>query len=107
MSAISREEELFCAALALPPGERAAYVARMAAGDERLHASVMRLLRAHDEAADFLEDSPALAMVTEAAAPQETVGSRIDRYKLLQKLGEGGCGVVYMVEQEQPMRRLA
>jgi WD40 repeat protein/serine/threonine protein kinase/tetratricopeptide (TPR) repeat protein len=50
-----------------------------------------------------------------AADPAETVlvsgiveekpGSRIGRYKLLQKIGEGGCGVVYMAEQEEPVRR--
>jgi serine/threonine protein kinase len=35
----------------------------------------------------------------------EQIGTRIDRYKVLQRIGEGGCGVVYMAEQEQPVRR--
>ena len=37
--------------------------------------------------------------------PVEQTGDRIGRYKLLQKIGEGGCGVVYMAEQEEPVRR--
>ena len=37
--------------------------------------------------------------------PEERPGTRIGRYKLLQKIGEGGCGVVYMAEQEEPVRR--
>ncbi len=44
----------------------------------------------------------------EKSMPTEGPGSRIDRYKLLQKIGEGGCGVVYMAEQEKPvLRRVA
>src|SRR5437870_943605 len=44
--------------------------------------------------------------VTQRAAPiTEKAGDRIGRYKLLQKIGEGGCGVVYMAEQEEPIRR--
>jgi serine/threonine protein kinase len=35
----------------------------------------------------------------------EQLGSRVGRYKLLQKIGEGGCGVVYLAEQEEPVRR--
>lgn len=38
-------------------------------------------------------------------APSEKPGDRIGRFKLLEKLGEGGCGVVYMAEQEEPVRR--
>src|SRR6185503_4966981 len=40
-----------------------------------------------------------------AAASSTGLGDRIGRYKLLQKIGEGGCGVVYMAEQEEPVRR--
>src|SRR5207249_4226395 len=44
-------------------------------------------------------DAALLAAITEQA------GDKIGRYKLLQKIGEGGCGVVYMADQEEPVRR--
>src|SRR5947208_4882081 len=40
-----------------------------------------------------------------AARPTEKAGDRIGRYRLLQEIGHGGCGVVYMAEQEEPVRR--
>jgi len=76
------------------------------------------LLRVHEEAIPFLEnpmpraaqESPMGAQVTgptlRLSAPlAEKTGDRIGRYKLLQQIGEGGCGVVYMAEQEEPVRR--
>src|SRR6058998_1236342 len=42
---------------------------------------------------------------TIALPPEEKIGDKIGRYKLLQTLGEGGCGIVYMAEQEEPVRR--
>ena len=66
------------------------------------------LLSAHDEAGGFFQPSKAPAS---AQAPgsnslplTEKLGDRIGRYKLLQQIGEGGCGVVYMAEQEDPVR---
>ena len=47
----------------------------------------------------ILRETPTIAL------PQEGPGDRIRQYKLLQKIGEGGCGVVYMAEQEEPVRR--
>ena len=46
-----------------------------------------------------MRESPTIALVN------ENPGDRIGRYKLLQKIGEGGCGIVYMAEQEEPVRR--
>jgi serine/threonine protein kinase/WD40 repeat protein len=65
------------------------------------------LLDAYEEASDFL-GSPAAERPPKAAKmfpAGEKPGDRIDRYKLLQQIGEGGCGVVYMAEQEEPVRR--
>src|SRR5438094_880127 len=82
----------------------AAYLDRACGSDAVLRASVEGLLRAYDEAGSFLHDSAESA--TKLAVPlSEKPGDRIGRYKLLQKIGEGGCGVVYMAEQEQPVRR--
>ncbi len=104
------EETIFAAALERPPAERAAFLDTACAGDSALRARVEALLRAHDAARSFMESPPAadLASAVTQQAPRvidAAVGSRIGRYKLLQKIGEGGCGVVFMAEQEEPVRR--
>ena len=102
-----REEALFEAALKLPPGARAAYLAEACRGDAELRGRVEGLLAAHGEAAAFLEE-PAAARPTGTVvirSLEERTGDRIGRYKLLQQIGEGGCGVVYMAEQEEPVQR--
>jgi serine/threonine protein kinase/WD40 repeat protein len=96
------------AAAKATPAERAAYLDASCAGDARLRAEVERLLKAHERAGDFLQEpavlSPQPTMVL-ATPPTEKPGDRIGHYKLLQQIGEGGCGVVYMAEQEEPIRR--
>ncbi len=96
--------EIFAELLRLPVGERPAYLDRVCARDGELLAQVESLLAIHERAGDFLEQSPA-----ERAAPEAQVGEKpgdlIGRYKLLARIGEGGCGVVYMAEQEEPVRR--
>jgi serine/threonine protein kinase len=97
---------IFDAAIELPPAQRAAYVQEACSGDDALRQRVEALLRAHESAGSFM-DSPAIASREEAAGVKlaEQPGDRIGRYKLLQQIGEGGCGVVYMAEQEKPVRR--
>jgi predicted unusual protein kinase regulating ubiquinone biosynthesis (AarF/ABC1/UbiB family) len=102
-----RDVVVFAEAFQLPPGERSAYLERACGADEELRQRVERLLKAHDQAGDFLEKPPPEAVVESKprASAGENVGDRIGRYKLLQQIGEGGCGVVYMAEQEEPVRR--
>src|SRR5260221_13099298 len=97
---------IFDAAIELPPERRAAYVLAACAGDDALGQRVEALLRAHDSAGTFM-DSLAVdpRRETVVVKPSEQPGDRIGRYKLLQQIGEGGCGVVYMAEQEEPVRR--
>ena len=108
---VDREVNVFNAARRLPPGRRAAYLAETCADDAALRRRIEALLQADDEAGAFL-DGPAAAPVGPgetmrvAAVPSEKAGDRIGRYKLLQQIGEGGCGVVYMAEQEEPVRRM-
>src|ERR1039458_545994 len=103
-----RELAVFNAARRLPARERATYLDEACAGDATLRQRIEELLQASDEACDFLK-SPAVippsGAVRPAAMPTEKPGDRIGRYKLLQQIGEGGCGVVYMAEQEEPVHR--
>ena len=113
------EVAIFAAALELPADQRGAYLDQACAGDAALRRQVEALLRVHDDAGEFFEKLASVAQPTAAerampgatgtiripAIPSEKAGDRIGRYKLLQQIGEGGCGVVYMAEQEEPVRR--
>src|SRR5579862_118193 len=101
---IEQIEDLFIRAIEFRPDERAAFLAGACGQDSVLIARVQALLQAHDADAGILADRPK----SEAGVgpPLDRPGDRIGQYKLLQQIGEGGCGVVYMAEQEQPVRRL-
>src|ERR1039457_6042803 len=109
-----REVAIFNAARQLAGHERAAYLDEVCASDAALHRRLDNLLRVDEAAGDFLEN-PAHADLGVPAGPAGTIqlcvsmsekpGDRIGPYKLLQQIGEGGCGVVYMAEQEEPVRR--
>jgi serine/threonine protein kinase/WD40 repeat protein/tetratricopeptide (TPR) repeat protein len=113
----NREVVIFNAAVELPASQRGAYLQEACADDPALRLHIEALLHVHEEAGAFLEtpapgaqtspmraDVPGTTIRT-AFAPSEKAGDRIGRYKLLQQIGEGGCGVVYMAEQEEPVRR--
>ncbi len=101
------EETIFAEALRLPPEERAAYLAQATHGNAALRRRVEALLGSYG-AGDFLEQAaaPQLRETRHITVPlTEKAGDTIGRYKLLQQIGEGGCGVVYMAEQAEPVRR--
>jgi serine/threonine protein kinase/WD40 repeat protein len=108
----SPAEAIFSAALELPPDERQGYLAA-ACGDElELRKLVDALLRAHEAPAGFLPaehgtmpTEARFALDVQPSVLTEQTGDCISHYKLIQKIGEGGCGVVYMAEQEEPVRR--
>jgi WD40 repeat protein/serine/threonine protein kinase len=107
-----REVTAFSAAVNVPAGQRAACLDQACAGDNALRLKIEALLRAHDEAGRR-QEAPADGAATLAPdgtalthfGPVEKVGDRIGRYKLREQIGEGGCGVVYVAEQEEPVRR--
>ena len=107
----SKEEAIFEAARQLgDPQEEAAYLERACGQDQELRRRVKKLLRAGRKAKEFFQKhNPAAALGGNldiaAEVVSEGAGTVIGRYKLLEKIGEGGMGVVYMAQQEEPVRR--
>ena len=92
----------------MPPEDRAAYLDQACGDNELLRRRIEALLNASEQSGAFLEVSaaPTLRRTPIASIPlAEKPGDKVGRYKLLQQIGEGGCGVVYMAEQEEPVRR--
>src|SRR5208282_6944514 len=102
-----REQSIFEGALELPAAQRGAYLERATGGDSQIRERVESLLKGHEEGG-FLDRGavPDLRRSFLVSVPvQEKPGDRIGRYKLLEQIGEGGCGVVYTAQQEEPVRR--
>jgi WD40 repeat protein len=97
---VPAEQTLFAEALQCgTPEERATFLDSACGKDAGLRKRIEDLLRAADSAGDFLEGPP------DEFLADEKSGDQIGRYKLLEQIGEGGCGTVYMAEQEDPVRR--
>jgi serine/threonine protein kinase len=105
------EDEIFEHALHLSGEARADYLKSALGGDEQMRQRIESLLEADDRAGQaFLHEPAVVSSQTLRVAPAvisvtERPGDKIGRYKLREQIGEGGCGVVYVAEQEEPVRR--
>ena len=105
-------KELFLAVLAVPPPERPAWLEKSCGQDAELRRRVELMLAAHDTPQSLLDRLAPAAVPPEAATADlacpesEQPGTVIGPYKLLQPIGEGGMGTVYMAEQTAPVHRL-
>ena len=106
---LKQVETVFQAALDLPAGERAAYVAQACAGNESLYAEVYSLVSAADTHNGFI-DKPIVNLGFEVLSRSEEesmIGSQIGSYKILSRLGKGGMGQVYLAEDTRLDRKVA
>jgi eukaryotic-like serine/threonine-protein kinase len=101
------ERAIFIAALEKDdPAERADFLNMACADDRPLRKRIERLLKAHEPADSFLEHRPPeLGMTADEPPITERPGSVIGQYKLMEQIGEGGMGLVFVAEQQAPVRR--
>jgi serine/threonine protein kinase len=105
-----RIEAVFDQAVELKsPEERAAYLSQACGDEPQLRREIEELLQADERAGGFLaatlSEGGALPLTHTQASPGEQPGGVIGRYRLRERIGEGGCGVVYLAEQNEPVKR--
>ena len=100
------EKEIFRVARSLPDAsQRKAYLESTCGTDSPLRERIEALLAAHESAGNFLARAPVDDLDEGSLSEKEGPGSVVGRYKILEQIGEGGFGVVYMADQVEPVQR--
>ena len=101
------EREIFTQALQIKDAtERSSFLDETCGTDELLRRRVAELVETHERAGSFLESPPlGVGVTTDTLAVTEGLGTVIGHYKVVEQIGEGGFGVVYMAEQQEPVQR--
>ena len=99
------EVAIFAAAAELPSEAQAAFLNEACQGDRELRDRIARYLDCGEQSGPLDVGAPAIAATLQRSVITDRVGTQVGPYKLIEQIGEGGMGLVYMAEQREPVRR--